>query len=145
MNNTTRFLRPRATCGSVPSQTIHATLSTEYWVSSRPLSSALVDKVQLQLRPFLLLSRCNLNSCDNTAVDAATDESTVAGNDGAMRDNIATSEHKWALDAVDSNSPSLPLPSSVHRIFSEIGITLHVVSRFIHENCWSKLTPVGRS
>lgn len=86
---------------------------------------------------------------NNTVVDAATNESNVAGNGGVVGDTMAMSEHWWALDAVDSNSPSPPLPSSIHKILSEIGITpLQVVNRFTRElleQAHCSEAPMGRA
>lgn len=87
------------------------------------------SNAQTQLEP--VREGTNYN---NTVVDAATDGSNVAGGGGVMRDTMAMSERRGALDAVDSNSPSPPLPSSIHKILSETGVTpLQVVNRFTRE------------
>ena len=94
-----------------------------------PLSSTLVDKTQPpasslpsigQTQPEPVREGTNSN---NTAVNAAPNGTALVGNGGVMRDTMAISEHGWALDAVDSNSSSPPLPSSIHDMLSEIGIT----------------------
>ena len=105
-----------------------------------PLSSAPADKAHPPAAslPSIEKTRVELlqeaTVYNNTMVDLAPNESTVAVHGGVMQDTTAMSEHRWALDAVDSDSPSPPLPSSIHKVLAEIGITpLQLVNRFTRE------------